>query len=231
MIALDHIAIWSNNLFDTTYRISQGTGIGNCDGGFFPGLGFGQKVISLGGDVYIEVESMADHQQVLDRSRTSIEMERQIAHGDCFAAWCLRSDDIGEMNAFSRHFGKPLTEGIPGGKFRMSGESSAKTRHIPVFWESWFIGMPNIYYVPDLSSHSSRLPPQEGTGKVVAQGVTAIEIGGSEDDLKRWLGDVCDPRQFSFDIGYNNKDHGLYEVFFDTDDGPKSIRLNPVVSR
>jgi hypothetical protein len=227
MISLDHIAVWSNNLFEATYRLSEQTGVGNCDGGFFPGLGLGQKVISLGGDVYIEVESVVNHRMILERERIALEMERQIANGDCFVSWCLRSDDMNEMEAFAKYRGVPMAPGIPGGKFRMSGETTG-VANVPVFWDSWFIGKPNLYYVPDLSRHSSRLPIQQGTGTVTPQGVTALEIGGTRNGLKEWLGDVFDPDDFPFDIVYNGGSDGLYAVTFATDDGEKTIRLNAV---
>src|SRR6218665_2292440 len=92
MIALDHIAIWSDNLYRTTIDLSESTGIGSTDGGYFPGLGLGQKLLSLGGSVYLEIESIVDHRMIADGAPLARELARQTAGGDCFAGFCLRSD-------------------------------------------------------------------------------------------------------------------------------------------
>src|SRR6476660_434553 len=97
MITLDHIAVWSDNLYRTTVELSRETGIGSSDGGYFPGLGLGQKIMSLGNHVYIEVESIVDHRMITDRGPMALELERQTQAGDCFAGLCLRSDSMDEI--------------------------------------------------------------------------------------------------------------------------------------
>lgn len=227
MIALDHIAVWSRNLFAATYRLSEQTGIGNRDGGFFPGLGLGQKVMSLGSDVYIEVESIVNHRMILDQFPIARVVEHQTSLGDSFIGWCLRTDDYDEMEWFARIHDDRVMPDIPGGKFRMSGQTKG-IANVPIFSDSWLIGKPNLYYVPDLSAHPSRLPVQAGTGGTTASGVTRLEIGGTRDELRAWFADVLDPDDLPFDIIYNGQPDGLYAVSFGTDDGEKSIRLQPV---
>ncbi|MCE0764093.1 VOC family protein [Pseudonocardia kujensis] len=226
---MDHIAVWSRNLFETTYELSSQTGLGNRDGGFFPGLGLGQKVISLGGDVYIEVESIANHRMILDRSWIALEVERQTANGPCFVGWCLRTDRYEDMEHFAQIRSTRVMPEIPGGKMRMSGPTRGLA-NVPVFSDSWMLGLPNLYYVPDLSEHPSRLPIQPGTGAEVATGVTEIEVGGSEEELRSWLGDLIDPTSFPFEIAYNGRAHGLYAVSFGTSTCEKTIRLNSVTT-
>lgn len=227
MISLDHVTVWSNNLFDTTYRLSAQTGIGNRDSGFSPRLGLGHKVMPLGGDAHIEIQSVVDHDHVLGRSRLAVELERQIAHGDSFVGWSLRTDDKAELEEFARHRAVAITEDVPGGALAMSGPVSA-VAHAPDLWNSWLTGLPNLCHIPDVSDHASRVPIQDGTGHCEGTGVIAIEIGGSVHDLKRWLGEVCDPRTLPLEIRYNGGRFGLYEVVFDTTAGTRSIRLNPV---
>jgi hypothetical protein len=227
LISLDHIALWSNNLFAATYRLSQETGIGSTNGGYFPGLGLGQTLLSLGDYVYIEVESITDHRMIADRSKMALELEKQTANGDCFAGLCFRTDDMAELEAFARHRGVEVSESISGGKVRMVPPSTSAV-HAPSFWDSWRLGKPNLYYVPDLEGHPSRQPPQPGTGQALGLGIVSIEIGGTEADLKSWLGDVVDPSGFDFEIVYNDGPDGLYAVTFNSTDGEKTVRRNPI---
>ncbi|MEV0056359.1 VOC family protein [Saccharopolyspora shandongensis] len=229
MISLDHIAVWSDNLYRTTVDLSRATGLGSADGGYFPGLGLGQKLLSLGDYVYIEVESIVDHRMIAERAPMALELERQSANGDCFAGLCLRSDNLDEIAEFARHRGIAPSENIAGGKVRMvPAQGSAPSVHAPDFWNSWRLGKPNIYYVPDLANHSSLLPPQPGTGDVRGTGVISIEIGGTEPDLRAWLGDVVKPAELGIEIVYNGGPDGLYAVTFDSTAGPRTIRLNPI---
>ncbi len=228
MIALDHIAIWSGNLYRTTIELSRLTGIGSADGGYFPGLGLGQKIISLGGGVYLEIESIVDHRMIVERGPVALELERQTEAGDCFAGLCLRSDDLAEIEAFAAHRGVEVSSEIAGGKTLMvPGQKRGKAAHAPDFLNSWLLGKPNVYYVDGLGTHSSSLPPQPGTGDVVGLGVTSIELGGSEATLREWLGDL-DPATLGIDIRYNGLADGLYAVGFDSSAGPQEIRLSPI---
>ncbi len=229
MITLDHIAVWTDNLYRTTVELSRETGIGSSDGGYFPGLGLGQKIISLGNHVYLEVESIVDHRMITDRAPMALELERQTQAGDCFAGLCLRSDSMDEILEFAKIRGITPMEGISGGKVPMvPSADKPPVPHAPDFWNSWRLGKPNMYYVPDLSRHSSLEPIQEGTGDVKGAGVTSIEIGGTESDLQRWLGDVASVKELGVDITYNGGPDGLYAVAFDSSIGPQTIRLNPI---
>jgi hypothetical protein len=232
LISLDHIAVWSDNLYRATAGLSRATGLGSADGGYFPGLGLGQKLLSLGGYVYLEVESIVEHRMIAERAPLALELERQTAGGDCFAGLCLRSDDLDEVAEFARHHGITPSGDIDGGKVRMvPAQGSAPSVHAPDFRNSWLRGKPNLYHVPDLANHSSLLAPQPGTGDVRGTGVTAIELGGTEEGLKAWLGAVAAPADLGVDIAYNGGPDGLYAVTFDTTDGPRTVRLNPITHR
>lgn len=229
MITLDHIAVWSDNLYRTTVELSRQTGIGSSDGGYFPGLGLGQKIISLGNHVYIEVESIVDHRMITDRGPMALELERQTASGDCFAGLCLRTDSMDEIHEFAKAHGLTPMEGISGGKVSMvPSADKPPIPHTPDFWNSWRLGKPNLYYVSDLSRHSSLAPIQEGTGDVKGGGVISIEIGGTEANLQKWLGDIASTKELGTEIIYNGGPEGLYAVTFDSSIGPQTIRLNPI---
>jgi hypothetical protein len=228
MIELDHIAIWSGNLYRTTIELSRQTGIGSADGGYFPGLGLGQKIISMGGAVYLEIESIVDHRMILDRNPVAVELERRTSFGDCFAGLCFRSDDLAEIEAFARHHGVDVSAEIAGGKALMvPDQKRGKAAHAPDFLNSWLRGRPNIYHVADLGSHSSLLPTQPGTGEVVGLGVTSLELGGTEESFREWMGGL-DLSRLTVDLTFNGLGDGLYAVGFDSTAGPQEIRLSPI---
>ncbi|MBQ3358887.1 MAG: VOC family protein [Microbacterium sp.] len=228
MIALDHIAIWSDNLYKTTIDLSEQTGIGSTDGGYFPDLGLGQKLISLGPGAYIEVESIVDHRMIADGDPLAVEVQRQTFGGACFAGLCLRSDDISEIEAFAAHVGVPVSGEIAGGKRPVDRSIKRKSAvHAPDFRNAWLVGKPNVYLVENLSAHPSTLLPQPGSGDVLGEGITAIEIGGTEAELRAWLGPL-NPDDLGITIHYNGGPDGLYAVSFASSAGPQTIRLNPI---
>jgi hypothetical protein len=228
LIKLDHIAVWCNNLYETTIRLSKETGIGHTDGGYFPKLGLGQKVISLGDYVYIEVESIVDHKMIANREDMALEPEKQTANGDCFSGLCFRTDEMVELEAFARHLNAQVATNISGGKVRPVERGVFSVAHVPTFWNSWRLGKPNLYYIPDLEYHPSLMPIQSDTGTVKGTGVTSIEVGGTKADMQSWFGDVLDLDDLEFEVQYNGAADGLYAVTFGTADGEKTIRLNPI---
>lgn len=228
MIALDHIAIWSDNLYRTTIDLSETTGIGSIDGGYFPGLGLGQKLMSLGGSVYIEVESIVDHRMIAENAPLAEELARQTFGGDCFAGLCLRSDSQAEIEAFAEHLQVPVAREIHGGKRSMDLTRKRRAAvHAPDFRGAWLRGKPNVYLVTDTNQHASLFTPQTGTGEVTGEGVTALEVGGTEAEMRDWLGPL-DIGELGLDIQFNGGPDGLYAVSFASTAGPQTIRLNPI---
>lgn len=230
MIALDHIAVWSDNLYRTTIDLSTDTGLGNFDGGYFPTLGLGQKVLSLGNDVYIEVESIVDHRMIARREPMALELERQTVNGDCFAGLCFRTDDLDELKRFAAHRGIEVSGAIAGGKIpTVASQRKPGVQHAPDFWNSWRYGKPNLYYVPNLDNHPSRVPIQPGTGDVEATGVTSIEVGGTAEAMTDWFGGL-ELGDTGIEIVFNGKSDGLYSVTFDTTLGTQTITLNAPIA-
>lgn len=226
MISFDHVAVWSRNHYRTTVEITNETGLPSRDGGYFPEFGLGQKYIPIADDIYIEVEGPIDLDIILRGDDPTVELLlKQTRDGDCFMGWCLRTDSLEELERFAAHHRAKVLEAIPGGKIDMSGESPS-VRHSPGAMQSWPVGRPNLYYTPDLSKHACAIPASRWTGSADPKGLLAIEIGGTEQDLIDWFGDIFHPRDFPFGIIYNNKEHGLYAMTLDTTEGEKVLRLS-----
>lgn len=230
MIALDHIALWSRNHYRSTYDLSRETGLGNFDGGFFPAHGIGQKIVPLGGHIYLEIEGVIDFDVLAEGSWITEAIARSTGdgEGDCFMGWCLGSDSLDEIEAFAAHRGITPQRGIAGGKFRMTGPTDAGDVILtPSVQQSWGVGKPNMYLVPDFSGKSAAMVAQPGTGDVIPQGVAWIEIGGTRHELVDWLGPVFDATEAAIDIRYNGGPPGLHALAVDTSDGERLIRRRP----
>ncbi|MGC2939813.1 VOC family protein [Brevibacterium sp. FAM 24638] len=229
MISLDHIAVWTNNMIASTISISEQTGLKSAVGGYFPGLGLGQMLVSLGDHVYLEVESIVDHAMATQPTEAAQLLTKQTTKGACFSGLCFRTDSKAELEQFAAQVNSPIYDQIQGGKVRaVTFQDSGPTYHAPDFRHAWLLGKPNLYYVPTLENHSSSVPAQEGTGNNTAKRVLELEVGGSEDDMRAWFGDVLDLNSLDFNFTYNGGPDGLYTVTIDTDSGIKQLRMNPI---
>ena len=230
MIHFDHVCMASPNVYESTFRLSQETGLGNYDGGFFPMYGIGHRVIPLAPDIYIEVESVIDQRPVRQGQPLAVFMDHQARAGDCFLGWCLRSDTLDELEAFAAHHGTtvdPNTTGKTFGRQMMDG-SRGFALQAPSATVAWPMGKPNLYFKPGDGPHTASLPVVPGSGSVVGRGLAWIEIGESRSAFQAWLGDVASPSDFPFEIRYNGGTPGLYGLGVLTDQGVVDIRKPPV---
>ncbi|MCZ7536247.1 MAG: VOC family protein [Acidimicrobiia bacterium] len=60
MLRIDHFCIGSRHLYEGAERFRAETGLDSYDGGWFPGMGVGQRIVPLGDLCYIEIESVID---------------------------------------------------------------------------------------------------------------------------------------------------------------------------
>jgi hypothetical protein len=217
MIRLDHISINVQNHYEAAIRLRGETGFGFYDGGTL-GPTSANKIMPLGGSNYIEIVGTADpykweanHEQHPDEW-----MYNLVKTGDHFGGLCLRVDSQQELEDLAKMRG--WTPPHAGGRMRPSG--------IFLPWMStpspspWSKGLPNVYFWPDMTQHPSGQPTEPAPGLTRPLGVTWIEVGGSEADMKDWLGVPLDAIPFR----YNGEGHGLYAVAVKTDKGEVVIR-------
>lgn len=226
MIHIDHLCLATPNVYESTFRLSQETGLGNYDGGFFPLYGVGHRVVPLAPDVYIELESIVDQRKLRDGVPFTAFMARQTQAGERFIGWCLRADTRDELDAFAAHHRTTVDERTTGkdaGRQMMNGTRGFALQ-TPSALTAWPSGKPNLYFKPDAGTHAASLPVVPGSGTTHGRGIAWIEIGESETALAAWLGDVASPRGFPFEIRYNGGPAGFYAVGVDTDQGVKEIR-------
>jgi hypothetical protein len=231
MIHFDHVCLAAQNVYEATFRLSQETGFGNYDGGFFPLYGIGHKVVPLSHDIYIEVESVVDHMALKRNQPLAKFFELQTMEGDCFVGWCLRADAFDELQAFAKHHNTVVDESTTGkdaGRQMMNGNRGFALQ-TPSALTAWPKGKPNLYFKPEGGTHAASIPTEPGTGSIKGRGLSWIEIGEDEAAFASWLGDIVRPAEFPFEIRYNKQSAGLYALGVKTDDGERVIRRAPVI--
>ncbi|MDR5785319.1 VOC family protein [Caballeronia sp. LP003] len=229
MVELDHICLAAQNVYEATFRLSQETGFGNYDGGFFPLYGLGHKVVPLSPDVYIEVEGIVDYVQLYDANPVTKLYERVTLAGDCFLGLCFRASTMEEMECFAAHQGTTVdtkTLNVDTARQMMNGNRGLAIQ-VPSALKAWPEGMPNLYFKPDLSNHPASMPVEKGTGRSTPGGVEWIEIGADENQLSSWFGDVVKPADLNVEIRYNGLSPGLYAMGVKSDSGLIEIRRRP----
>lgn len=124
-----------------------------------------------------------------------------------------------ELTSLARHFGtdvidKPLrrrTDGVQRNAIR-----------VPETIPCWRQGLPNVFLVEDLTLHPAA-QPRSGERKT-PQGTAWMEVGGTEEDMRAWLGDGA----LDLPLKYNGERPGVYAVAVATDEGEVVVRRTAV---
>ncbi|MBL1119617.1 VOC family protein [Streptomyces sp. 110] len=213
MLTIDHISLGTQNLYEGTERLCRETGLGQYEGGWFPGLGIANRIVPLGPDQYIEVESVIDAYSP-QRNPVDKWFYDQIADGDVYIGWCLRVDTREELEAVAARRGTEIFE--TGIRKRTDGTMTAPA-HTPDTVYCWQRGLPNVFHVPDMATHAARQPCEQPTAP---RGITWMEVGGKEEDMVHWVGDEAR----NLPLAYNGERPGLYAVAIGTPQGEIVIR-------
>ncbi|MBB5157003.1 VOC family protein [Saccharopolyspora phatthalungensis] len=214
MLTIDHISLGTKNLYEGTVRLCDETGLGQYEGGWFPGLGIANRIVALGPDQYIEVESVIDAYSP-EHNPVDKWFYDQIRNGDVYIGWCLRVDTRDELETIAARLGSEIFE--TGLRRKPDGSMSAPARPPDTVY-CWQRGLPNVFLIPDMDAHPARQPRDHET--VSPQGVTWMEVGGTEQDMRQWLGDGVD----QLPLKYNGDRPGLYAVAVGTPSGEIVIR-------
>jgi len=217
MIEIDHICVGVKNVYEGAQRLRDETGLGNYEGGWFPDLGLANRIVPLGDDTYIEVESVIDIFKVEERNQAAVWFRDKVAAGDVFIGWCARATTRAEMEAIAKRLDSDILEGRL--RTRPDGSSSVAVR-VPDTLKCWIAGLPNFFFTPDLSRHPSRPPIEPGSG-VKPYGIAWMELGASEKAMSDWLGIPAS----SLPLRFNGRAPGLYALAVKTERGEVVIRL------
>jgi hypothetical protein len=216
MLHVDHICLGASNIYESSARLKDDTGFGYYDGGWFPHAELGTTVFPLGDHNYLEVEGPINHH----RYRTdpiANWFERRVARGETFMGWCLRVDEEDELDEFAARWGAPVEDSV-GRVLPHQDGVAKKNRCVPFTIDCWDRGLPNVFHFRDPDSHSSLTPVDH---VVAPSGVEWLEVGGTPQDMERWLGDAAKDLPLEY---FPERAPGLYGIAVATEGGVTLIR-------
>lgn len=152
-------------------------------------------------------------------------MRKMLGKPELFFLWSFRTESLEELNELARATGWTVdhdTLNAANAQQMMSGDkivvvSTPKaTELLPS------IGMPNVYFWPDMSKHDSRFPVIPETRKKTPTGVAWIEVGGTKEQFENWFCGFVAARDHPLE--FNGKAPGLYAIAVNTDAGDVVIR-------
>ena len=240
MVVLDHIQMGSANIYTSAHKMTQEMKIGHYDGGFMNGIGdmgdgvpllgttVGHKAFPLGGGVYIEVEGVIDPFAVAPGKEPWFAKKAVEFGTEVFGGFCLRVDTMGELEDIAKRLGgvvtsRPSQRTRPDGRIRPDGPG-VRTFAAPFIAGqpyAWLLGKPDWYYWGDrLYTHPSGQPVINAPALANPQGLAWLEVGGTEEEMKKWLGQS--PSDFG--LRFNGKTPGLYAIGVKTDQGEVVLR-------
>lgn len=222
MISIDHICLGARNIYEASHRLREETGLNNYDSGWFPASGLANRIVPLGGDVYIEIEGVVEAAKIQEGDLTAKWFNDSTLSGDVFIGWCARVDSFAELERLAKRLNGDVVR-AKGLKMRIDGKVLDGVCAPPTI-QCWKAGVPNFFYFEDMTVHGSRQPLGPSLRPVVEPlGVAWMELGGRKEEMDEWLGTDC----ASLPLRFNGKGAGLYVVAVRTAAGEIVIRRPP----
>jgi hypothetical protein len=176
---VDHISLASPHIFRYADALAKETGLGFWTGEWLGDtsvnivpLGPPGNFIEISGfvDIYT-LRSMNEHKQwILDITET----------GDHFNGLCLGVDSMDELEAFAKHWKSEVNRADnpdPSRHFQRANGYILPMASTPVGQRSvWMKGLPNVYYYPDRTHHSSGQPTHAIPNQVRPTGLKWVDM-------------------------------------------------------
>jgi hypothetical protein len=210
---IDHISLASPHIFRSADTLLQETGLGFWTGEWIGDtsvnivpLGPPGNFIEISGFVDIfTLREMNEHKQwILDITET----------GDHFNGLCLGVDSMEELEAFAKHFKSTVNRADdpdPAKHFQRANGYILPMASTPSGGRMpWMRGLPNVYYYPDRTHHSSGQPVHPCLNMVQPTGIKWVEHGGTEKDMDDWLGVKGSGDMLK--LKFNGKSMGVWAV-------------------
>ncbi|SRR5258708_2638501 len=183
MLKIDHVALCSTNLYETAYQLRDECGLESYEGGYFRGGGVAQRVVPLGNDQYIEIESVIDPDEArrAEWGNGRYIMEQVVGGPKLLAFWILTDDIEGEATRLGVKIWN-VQRTKPDGTVRAS-------RTAPPTIEAMTQGLPPFFAFEDMENHAARTLVKH---RVQPTGIAWLELGGPEKRIQEWLGPEAD---------------------------------------
>jgi len=214
---LDHYQLSTRNIYMSAQKLREETGLGFYDGGYFEASGVANKIFPLGGGAFIEVEGVVDAGMIETNPGTKRFHERT-ADGECFSLLCMRVDTMEEMKAIADRLKttispKPVMRIRPNGP-PVQAYTTPQGAQRDSARITWYCHEDRQYM------HPGGQPVFNWPGCVEPQGVSFLEVGGTEAEMTEWIGEPAS----NFPYRFNGRPHGLYAIGVKTDRGEVIIR-------
>jgi len=214
---LDHYQMSTRNIYMSAQKLREETGLGFYDGGYFAAGGIANKIFPLGGGTYLEVEGVVDAGMIATTPGAKAFHDRT-AEGECFSLLCMRTDTVEEMQAIADRLKTTISKS-PVTRIRPNGPpvQAYSTPQAPVRDSSritWYCHEDRLYM------HPAGQPVFNWPGCVEPQGISFLEVGGTEKEMTDWIGEPAT----NFPYRFNGKPHGLYAIGVKTNKGERVIR-------
>ncbi|HWB31636.1 MAG TPA: VOC family protein [Acidobacteriaceae bacterium] len=218
MIHIDHIAMGCVDLYEASDRLRRETGLGFYDGGWFLAFGIANKIFPLGGQTYIEIESIVNPHKVKPGTPPMDYFLKATSAGeDTFTGLCLGVDSMEELEGIAKRLKSTIPDTKDTVRVRSSGPAFVDYQTPAEF--TWGKGLPNWYFFTDMTLHPSGQPVDPYPGLVRPMGISWIEMGGSEQEMTDWLGVPAS----TLPLKFNGRTKGIYAVAVKTEDGPEIV--------
>jgi hypothetical protein len=214
---IDHFSISTPNLYYGAHRLRLESNLSFYDGGFFAG-GHANRIFPLGEKTYLEIGGVVECDKVRDPKDQPWWYSKVATVGECFTGLCLRVDTYEELEAIAKAKNYTIST-TPTTRTRPTGYK-VEAFSAPSPGLTWTKGLPNWYWFKDFPKHPSGQPVFTWPNIVRPQGVSWIEVGGTEKEMSDWLGVPAS----TFPFRYNGKLPGLYAVAVKSGKGEIIIR-------
>jgi hypothetical protein len=213
---IDHIGIGTRNLYEAAFRLRAETGLGFYDGGLSGGV-TASMIFPLGGVNYIQMSALVDPKVLEDPKNTAaIDRYKQVKDADRFTGVELRADTMDDLKKIADAHGGKLTD-LAMARLQLDGSwvhvAGVAIPNVPK-------GMPGWNVFLDMNTHPSGHPVEPAPGLVKPLGISWVEVGGTEADLSKWIGEPAASLGFRF----NGKPTGIYGFGVKTEKGEIVIR-------
>lgn len=213
---IDHVsyAAGPEGLQATAGRLATLLGVTPRDGGVHPRFGTRNVILPLAENRYVEVVECLDH-PASDKAPFGQAVKARSARGGGWMAWVVAVEDLGPVE---ERLGRPAADGhrtTPEGhdlQWRQIGVKNVIDHgHLPFF----------VQWISDADAHPSRL--EESPSRL-----TGLTVGGDFEAVREWLGLTEAPKgsfesQIEFGFVEDDPCPCLYEVSFETPDGPVTV--------
>ncbi|GAB3494503.1 VOC family protein [Flexivirga lutea] len=215
---VDHLvfAAEPDGMIATAKRLGDLLGVEPVDGGLHPRFGTRNSILPLTDRRFVEVVEVLDH-PASDKAPFGQAVRARSASGGGWLGWVVEVED---MSIAERLLGR---NAVPGNRHRPDG--------VEICWKQ--IGIRGLMADPQVPffiewPEGQDHPSTEGTTNA---SLTGLQIAGSPDRVREWLGLVGEPGvdrdewepEIHFDFAAPHGTPGVMSVQFRTPSGPVSI--------